>query len=117
MMALAGVALVAGCAAQPMTRERAARLCADEARAADGISGSIGVGAGSEGGSAAGRLVITSAILDPQSEADGKTRMAGGGESGLTLSIEGATPNHIRTTLLAQSSPSQILPLEPEGDQ
>jgi hypothetical protein len=44
------LALVAGCAAQPMTRERAARLCADEARAADGISGSIGVGAGSEGG-------------------------------------------------------------------
>ena len=99
VLACAAAAFLAGCAAQPMTRERAARLCADEARAADGISGSIGVGAGSEGGSASGRLVITSAILDPQSEADAleaciARRMAGGGDapprSGLTLSIEGS---------------------------
>jgi hypothetical protein len=99
VMAGAALALVAGCAAQPMTRERAARLCADEAREADGISGTIGVGAGSEGGSASGRLVITSAILDPQSEADAleaciARRMAGGGDapprSGLTVALEGS---------------------------
>jgi hypothetical protein len=99
VMAGAAAALVAGCAAQPMTRERAARLCADEARAADGISGSIGVGAGSEGPSAGGRLVITSAILDPRTEADAleaciTRRMAGGGAApprpGLTVAIEGS---------------------------
>jgi hypothetical protein len=93
------LALVAGCAAQPMTRDRAERLCADEARAADGISGTIGVGGGSAGPSAGGRLVINSAILDPQSEADAleaciTRRMNGGGaappRSGLTLAIEGS---------------------------
>jgi hypothetical protein len=99
VMAGLALALVAGCAAQPMTRERAARLCADEARAADGISGSIGVGGGSEGPAAGGRLVITSAILNPRSEADAleaciERRMAGGGDapprSGLTIAIEGS---------------------------
>ena len=82
-----------------MTRERAARLCADEARAADGISGTIGVGGGSEGAAAGGRLVVTSAILDPQSEADAleaciNRRMGGGGAApprpGLTIAIEGS---------------------------
>ena len=95
---LAAVALLVACAAQPMTRERAARLCADEARQADGISGSIGVGGGSEGPVAGGRLMITSAILDPQSEAEAlgaciARRLAGGGDapprSGLTIAIEG----------------------------
>jgi hypothetical protein len=99
VMAGLALAILAGCAAQPMTRERAARLCADEARQADGISGSIGVGAGSEGAAAGGRLVITSAILDPQSEAEAlerciEARMAGTWrpprQSGLTLAIEGS---------------------------
>ncbi len=99
MMAGAAAALVAGCAAQPMTRERAARLCADEARTADGISGMIGVGGGSAGPTAEGRLVITSAILDPQSESDAleaciARRMSGGGSAppraGLTVAIEGS---------------------------
>ena len=99
VMAGLALALAAGCAAQPMTRERAARLCADEARQADGVSGSIGVGGGSEGPSAGGRLVVTSAILDPQSETEAlerciEDRMAGTWSpprrSGLTLAIEGS---------------------------
>ena len=98
---MAGLAfsLVAGCAAQPMTRDRAARLCADEARAADGITGNIGVGGGSGGAAAGGRLVITSAIVDPRTEAEAlqtciDRRMAGGGaappRSGFTIAIEGS---------------------------
>jgi hypothetical protein len=99
VMASATLALVAGCAAQPMTRERAARLCADEARAADGISGTIGAGTGSQGPSGGGRLVITSAILDPQPEAEAleiciSRRMGGGGDAprrpGVTLAVEGS---------------------------
>lgn len=99
VMVGAAVALVAGCAAQPMTRERAERLCADEARAADGVSGTIGVGGGSGGPTASGRLVVTSAILNPQSEADAldaciNRRLSGGGDAppqpGLTVAIEGS---------------------------
>jgi hypothetical protein len=97
---LAGMTLVlaAGCAAQPMTRERAARLCAEEAREADGISGRVGIGAGSEGGAAEGRLTITSAIFDPQSEEEALeaciARLMAGDRSrparaGLTIAIEG----------------------------
>ena len=99
-LVMGGLALVlaAGCAAQPMTRERAARLCADEARQADGISGRVGIGAGSGGGAAEGRLTITSDILDPQSEQEAleaciARRMAGDyrppRRAGVTLAVEG----------------------------
>jgi hypothetical protein len=81
-----------------MTRERAARLCADEARQADGISGRVGIGAGSEGGAAEGRLTITSDIFAPRSEQDAleaciARRMAGNyrppRRAGLTVALEG----------------------------
>jgi len=99
VMVGAAFAVLAGCASQPMTRERAERLCADEARAADGVSGTIGVGGGSGGPTASGRLVVSSAILDPQSEADAleaciNRRLSGGGDPpprpGLTVAIEGS---------------------------
>ncbi len=62
------LAPLAGCAAPPMTEERAARLCAEEARQADGISGVVGVGVGSDGPGARGTVTITSDILNPRSE-------------------------------------------------
>lgn len=55
---------------QPPTRATAARLCADEARAADGVTGFVGAGGGSNGPTAAGRITITSDIRNPRSEAD-----------------------------------------------
>ncbi|MCU4651238.1 hypothetical protein N8I71_00220 [Roseibacterium sp. SDUM158016] len=97
-MAGLSLVLVAGCAAQPMTRERAARLCADEAREADGISGTLRAGVGSEGAVGGGSLRITSAILDPQSEADAlqaciTRRMSGDNRPprrpGFSIAIEG----------------------------
>jgi hypothetical protein len=98
VMGSLALVLAAGCAAQPMTRERAARLCADEARQADGISGRVGIGAGSEGGAAEGRLTITSDIFAPRSEQDAMEaciarRMAGDyrppRRAGLTVALEG----------------------------
>jgi hypothetical protein len=98
VMGSLALVVAAGCAAQPMTRERAARLCADEARQADGISGRVGIGAGSEGGAAEGRLTITSDIFDPQSEQEAlesciARRMAGDyrppRRTGLTVALEG----------------------------
>ncbi|MDG4649479.1 hypothetical protein P6F26_13635 [Roseibacterium sp. SDUM158017] len=98
VMAGLALALLAGCAAQPMTRDRAARLCADEARQADGISGDVRFGAGSRGAAGGGSLMITSAILDPQSEEDAlraciDRRLAGDNRpprrAGVTFAIEG----------------------------
>jgi hypothetical protein len=54
--------------AQPPTRATAERLCVDEARQADGISGSVGVGGGSGGPSARGGVRITSDIFNPRNE-------------------------------------------------
>ncbi|MBF9028983.1 hypothetical protein HKCCE3408_01125 [Rhodobacterales bacterium HKCCE3408] len=62
------LAALAACAAPEMTEERAARLCAEEARQADGISGRVGVGVGSGGGRAGGSITITNDILNPRSE-------------------------------------------------
>ncbi len=68
---LAPVALLAACgASQPPSRATAERLCVDEARQADGISGRVGVGGGSAGPSAGGRVTITSDILTPRNEQD-----------------------------------------------
>jgi hypothetical protein len=84
-----------------MTRASAERLCADEARLADGIAGSVGVGvSSSRGGMAGGRLVLTSDVLNPRAEADVleacvSRRMAGDRgpaprRSGLTIALEGS---------------------------
>jgi hypothetical protein len=98
LMAGLALALVAGCAAQPMTRERAARLCEGEAREADGISGNVGFGVGSDGPVGGGSLRISSAILNPQSEADAlqaciDRRMGGDNrprrQPGFSIAIEG----------------------------
>ncbi|MFW5654337.1 MAG: hypothetical protein ACOCYW_01650 [Roseicyclus sp.] len=97
----AALALVAGCAAQPMTRASAERLCADEARLADGVAGSVGVGVSSDrGGMARGRLVVTSDVFDPRAEADAleacvARRMAGDRSPeprrpGFTIALEGS---------------------------
>ncbi|MBY4894872.1 hypothetical protein KUL25_19105 [Rhodobacteraceae bacterium N5(2021)] len=62
---------VAACGpAQPPSRATAERLCAEEARQADGISGNIGIAGGTGGPSTSGRVTITSDILNPRSEAD-----------------------------------------------
>lgn len=63
------LALVA-CGPQPVTRASAERLCAQEAREADGISGTIGVGGGSNGPFAGGSISINSNIANPRTEAD-----------------------------------------------
>lgn len=62
--------VLAACDTGPPTRATAARLCQEEARQADGISGNIGVGGGSGGPSAGGRVTITSDILNPRNERD-----------------------------------------------
>ncbi|GAB5448617.1 hypothetical protein [Gymnodinialimonas sp.] len=68
---LASATLLAACGpGQAPSQATAERLCAQEARQADGISGSIGVAGGTGGPSASGRVTITSDILNPRSEAD-----------------------------------------------
>lgn len=65
------LAALAACGPAPTpSRATAERLCVDEARQADGISGNIGVGGGNAGASAGGRVTITSDIFNPRSEAD-----------------------------------------------
>lgn len=64
------LALVACGPSQPPSRATAERLCADEARQADGISGNVGISGGSAGPSAGGRVTITSDILNPRNEQD-----------------------------------------------
>ncbi|MFP4043682.1 MAG: hypothetical protein ACLFTP_03805 [Rhodosalinus sp.] len=67
---LFAAALAAACAPQPMTPARAAKLCAEEARAADGVTGNIRAGMSSEGPVGGGRLTVTSAVLSPVREQD-----------------------------------------------
>ena len=55
---------------QPPSRATAERLCAPEARQADGVSGRVGVAGGSDGPSAGGRVTITSDIFNPRNEQD-----------------------------------------------
>lgn len=55
---------------QPPSRATAERLCAQEAREADGISGQFGVAGGSGGPSAGGNISINSNILNPRNEQD-----------------------------------------------
>ncbi len=68
---LALLALLAACGPpQPPTRATAARLCADEARLADGFGGNVGIGGGSNGPFASGNVTITSDIRNPRPEAE-----------------------------------------------
>lgn len=65
------LAVLTACGPQtPPSRATAERLCQDEARAADGISGRIGVGIGNDGPLGGGSLSINSNILNPRSEQD-----------------------------------------------
>lgn len=69
-LTIAITALTACGPAQIPTRATAERLCADEARQADGISGNIGVSGGSAGPAAGANLSINSNILNPRNEQD-----------------------------------------------
>jgi hypothetical protein len=81
-----------------MTRDRAERQCREEARLADGIAGTVGVGVGSEGGRGRGSLTVTSDILNPRPEAEAfadcvARRLSGDtsrpSRAGLTIAVEG----------------------------
>jgi hypothetical protein len=80
-----------------MTPARAAKLCADEARAADGITGNLRAGMSTEGPVGGGRLTVTSAILSPVREQDALSacidrRLAGRPAPpprGVSITIEG----------------------------
>lgn len=64
--ALIPILAITACGPPPaMTQARAERLCADEVRAADGVTGRVGVGGGSDGPFAAGRVTITNRVADP----------------------------------------------------
>ena len=67
-MAIFSVPLLAACAPDPMTLERADRLCREEAGLADGVQGYVGIGIGSDGPAGKGRITITNRVFDPQSE-------------------------------------------------
>ncbi|WP_371156350.1 hypothetical protein [Jannaschia sp. 2305UL9-9] len=56
----------AACAPPPVSAERAARLCQNEAEQSDGISGRVGVGIGTGGPSARAGITITDAIFNPR---------------------------------------------------
>lgn len=98
---LAPLVLVACGPPQPPSRASAERLCADEARQADGISGNLGISGGSAGPSAGGRVTITSDILTPRNEQDalrdcinrrvsGQPNPSGGGLT-VGISLSGST--------------------------
>jgi hypothetical protein len=99
VLAGAVLALAAGCGSQQLTRASAERLCADEARLADGVAGNIGIGVGSGGGRLGGGGLVTSDVLNPRAERDVleacvARRMAGDNRParrpGLTIGIEGS---------------------------
>lgn len=71
LLVLPAFAALAACGPQqPPTRATAERLCTQEARDADGISGSVGIGGGTGGAAADGNLRITSDIFNPRNESD-----------------------------------------------
>lgn len=75
--------LLAACAPQPMTAERAERLCREEAGLADGVQGMVGVGVGTGGASGKAGITITNRVFSPQTEREFMAeciarRMAGG---------------------------------------
>lgn len=70
MRALAAISLFAlvACAPQPVSPDRAAELCRDEVRSADGVTGNIGVGVGNGGAKAKGSITVTDRVFNPQTE-------------------------------------------------
>ena len=75
--------IAVACAPQPMSRERAEKLCREEAGLADGFRGQVSVGIGSGGPRTGGSVTITDRIFAPQTEAEFMAecvarRMAGG---------------------------------------
>ncbi|WP_224813682.1 hypothetical protein [Hasllibacter sp. MH4015] len=66
---VAPLLILAACGpGQIPTRATAERLCVDEARQADGISGRVGISGGSAGPSAGAGVRITSDIFNPRDE-------------------------------------------------
>ncbi|MBV0913013.1 hypothetical protein KTJ87_11545 [Rhodobacteraceae bacterium ASV31] len=64
------LATLAACTPQPMTLERAERLCREELPLADGFAGTVGVGVGNTGARARGGITVTNAVLNPQSPSE-----------------------------------------------
>ena len=60
--------VLAACAPQPMTPERAERLCREEAGLADGVQGTVGIGLGTGGPSGKAGITITNRVFNPQTE-------------------------------------------------
>jgi hypothetical protein len=99
LICLMACLIATGCAGpQPMTRERAARLCQSEARQADGVSGDFSLGTGTTGSRAGASITLNSNLFNPRSEAEVLAecidrRMAGRdappAPSGITLSFGG----------------------------
>jgi len=65
---LALVLLVAACAPAPVSPERAAQLCREQAGLGDGVRGNIGVGVGSGGGKARGSITVTDSVFRPRDD-------------------------------------------------
>lgn len=61
------VALVA-CAPVPVSPERAAQLCREQAGLGDGVRGNIGVGVGTGGGKVRGSITVTDKVFRPQDD-------------------------------------------------
>lgn len=68
MRYLALALLAAACAPAPVSPERAAQLCREQAGLGDGVRGNIGVGVGTGGGKAKGSITVTDKILRPQDD-------------------------------------------------
>lgn len=66
----AALALLAACAPRPMTLDRAERTCREEARLADGVAGTVGIGVGTGGPRAKAGITLTNRVFNPQSEED-----------------------------------------------
>lgn len=63
------LALVA-CAPVPVSPERAAQLCREQAGLGDGVRGNVGVGVGTGGGKAKGSITVTDKVFRPQNDQD-----------------------------------------------
>ena len=62
------LALASACAPESMTPERAERLCAERIGLADGVSGVVEFGAGSDGAHSGASITLTRRIFTPQTE-------------------------------------------------
>ncbi|WP_299303755.1 hypothetical protein [uncultured Litoreibacter sp.] len=60
--------LALACAPQPVTLDRADKLCREDIGLADGVRGNVGVGVGTGGAKAKGSITVTNRVLNPQSD-------------------------------------------------